>query len=58
MSMNDHTLSIDPETTLLDFNGRPQSLLDDSPPIRELVIWKLVLSERVQIATDLRSNFV
>ncbi len=31
------TLGIDPETKLPDFNGRPQYLLDDVSPIRELV---------------------
>ena len=30
------TLGIDPETKLPDFNGRPQYLLDDVSPIREL----------------------
>lgn len=32
-----HVLGIDPRTTLPDFNGRPQFLLDDPAPIRELV---------------------
>jgi hypothetical protein len=30
-------LGIDPTTTLTDFGGRPQALLDDRAPIRELV---------------------
>ncbi len=37
MSTIYHTLGIDPETKLLDFNGRPQYLLDDRTPIRGLV---------------------
>lgn len=32
-----HVLGINIETTLPDFNGRPQYLLDDRAPIRELV---------------------
>ncbi len=32
-----HVLGIDPATTLADFNGRPQYLLDDREPIPELV---------------------
>ena len=32
-----HVLGIDPGTTLADFNGRPQYLLDDKQAIRELV---------------------
>lgn len=32
-----HVLGIDPHSQLADFNGRPQSLLDDTQPIRELV---------------------
>ena len=32
-----HVLGIDPRTTLPDFNGRPQYLLDDREPIAELV---------------------
>jgi hypothetical protein len=32
-----HVLGVDPGTTLLDFNGRPQYLLDEREPIRELV---------------------
>ena len=32
-----HVLGIDPETTLPDFTGRPQYLLDDPQPVRELV---------------------
>ncbi len=32
-----HVLGIDPATTLPDFNGRPQFLLDDREPIRELI---------------------
>lgn len=32
-----HTLGIDPGTLLPDFNGRPQYLLNDRDPIRELV---------------------
>ena len=32
-----HVLGIDPRTTLPDFNGRPQYLLDDAEPVRELV---------------------
>ena len=37
MSTIYHVLGIDPDTKLPDFNGRPQYLLDDSRPIRELV---------------------
>ena len=32
-----NVLDIDPAVTLPDFNGRPQYLLDDREPIRELV---------------------
>jgi len=32
-----HVLGIDPRTTLPDFTGRPQYLLDDPRPVRELV---------------------
>jgi uncharacterized protein (DUF1501 family) len=32
-----HVLGIDPGTTLADYNGRPQYLLDDPRPIAELV---------------------
>jgi hypothetical protein len=32
-----HVLGIDPASTLPDFNGRPQYLLDDPQPIRELL---------------------
>jgi uncharacterized protein (DUF1501 family) len=32
-----HVLGIDPATTLPDFNGRPQYLLEDRQPIRELL---------------------
>jgi hypothetical protein len=32
-----HVLGIDPKTTLSDFTGRPQYLLDDPRPVRELV---------------------
>jgi arylsulfatase A-like enzyme len=32
-----HVLGIDPRTTLTDFSGRPQTLLDDPKPIAELV---------------------
>jgi hypothetical protein len=32
-----HVLGIDPATTLPDFNGRPQYLLQDPQPIGELV---------------------
>ena len=32
-----HTLGIPLEVTLPDYNGRPQYLLDDARPIRELV---------------------
>jgi hypothetical protein len=32
-----HVLGIDMKTTLPDFNGRPQTLLDDTKPIEELV---------------------
>jgi hypothetical protein len=32
-----HHLGIDPTTTLTDFTGRPQTLLDDCTPIKELV---------------------
>jgi hypothetical protein len=32
-----HVLGIDPAAQLLDFNGRPQYLLDDREPIRELI---------------------
>ena len=32
-----HVLGIDPGATLPDFNGRPQYLLDDPRPVRELV---------------------
>jgi hypothetical protein len=32
-----HTLGVDPATTLTDFNGRPQYLLDEREPVRELV---------------------
>jgi uncharacterized protein (DUF1501 family) len=31
-----HTLGIDPAATIPDFNGRPQYLLEDQAPIREL----------------------
>ena len=37
MSTIYHVLNIDPETKLPDFNGRPQHLLNDRTPIRELV---------------------
>jgi hypothetical protein len=30
-------LGINPRTTLPDFNGRPQYLLEDARPVRELV---------------------
>ena len=30
-------LGIDPTTTLIDFTGRPQPLLDDCTPIKELL---------------------
>ena len=33
-----HVLGIDPTATLRDFNGRPQYLLEDSQPIRELLV--------------------
>ena len=29
-------LGVDPATTLADFGGRPQALLDDRAPVREL----------------------
>jgi hypothetical protein len=32
-----HVLGVDPNTTLPDFNGRPQYLLNDKEPIKELV---------------------
>ncbi len=32
-----HTLGINAETQLLNFNGRPQSLLDRHEPIRALI---------------------
>ena len=32
-----HVLGINPRATLPDFNGRPQYLLDDPQPVRELV---------------------
>ena len=32
-----HVLGIDPNTTLADFNGRPQYLLEDREPIQELL---------------------
>jgi hypothetical protein len=32
-----HVLGIDPASTIPDFNGRPQYLLDDPTPVRELV---------------------
>jgi uncharacterized protein (DUF1501 family) len=32
-----HVLGINPRATLADFSGRPQYLLDDKSPIRELV---------------------
>ena len=32
-----HTLGIDLDVKLPDFNGRPQYLLDDVTPIRELL---------------------
>ena len=32
-----HVLGIDPKTTLPDFKGRPQYLLDDPAPVKELV---------------------
>ena len=32
-----HTLGIDLNAQLADFNGRPQYLLDEREPIRELV---------------------
>ena len=32
-----HVLGIDPATTLNDFNGRPQYLLDERKPIEELM---------------------
>jgi hypothetical protein len=32
-----HVLGVDPRTTLPDFTGRPQYLLDDHRPVRELV---------------------
>jgi hypothetical protein len=37
MSTIYHVLGIDPRQTLPDLNGRPQYLLDDRRPIRELV---------------------
>ena len=37
MSTIYHMLGINPETAIPDFNGRPQFLLDDRSPIRELV---------------------
>jgi hypothetical protein len=32
-----HVLGIDPSTTIPDHNGRPQYLLEDREPIRELI---------------------
>jgi hypothetical protein len=32
-----HVLGIDPQATLPDFHGRPQYLLNDHDPIRELL---------------------
>jgi hypothetical protein len=32
-----HVLGIDPKATLPDFTGRPQYLLDDHRPVRELI---------------------
>ena len=37
MSTIYHVLGVDPTATLPDFNGRPQYLLDDPQPIRELL---------------------
>ena len=37
MSTNYHVLGINQDTKLPDFNGRPQHLLNDRTPIRELV---------------------
>jgi uncharacterized protein (DUF1501 family) len=37
MSTVYHVLGIDPSTTLPDFRGRPQYLLDDREPVKELV---------------------
>jgi hypothetical protein len=32
-----HVLGIDPAATIADLNGRPQYLLDDREPVKELV---------------------
>ena len=32
-----HVLGIDPSATIPDHNGRPQYLLDDRDPVRELI---------------------
>ena len=32
-----HVLGIDPSATIPDHNGRPQYLLDDREPVRELI---------------------
>jgi hypothetical protein len=32
-----HVLGIDPSATILDHNGRPQFLLDDRDPVKELI---------------------
>jgi len=37
MSTIYHVLGVDPRQQLIDFNGRPQYVLDDAEPIRELV---------------------
>lgn len=37
MSTIYHVMGVDPRTTFPDFNGRPQYLLDDPDPIRELL---------------------
>jgi len=34
-----HVLGIDLRTRLTDFNGRPQNVLDNHDPVRELLAW-------------------